>query len=76
MNAVLGFMPLFGLVGAVAGLTVALSRRTLRDEERWLLDRRKRERRNEFSMGPPSGRTDRRAGERRRAGAVSTPRQN
>jgi hypothetical protein len=61
-------LPLFGFVGAVAGLTVALTRRTRHDEERWTLDRRKRERRdNKSSLGvPPRETGERREGERRR----------
>jgi len=67
MNAVLNFLPLLGLVGAVTGLTVALTRRTRNDDERWTLDRRKRDRRDERSLGiPPADSIDRRIRERRR----------
>jgi hypothetical protein len=64
---------LFGFVGAVAGLTAVLTRRTKSDEERWMLDRRKRERRDtKHSIGlPPSDSGERRVGERRRAPSLA-----
>ena len=67
MNAVLQILPLIGFVGMVAGLTAALTRRTKHDDERWTLDRRKRERRDAMTLGiPPVQTGERRVGERRR----------
>jgi hypothetical protein len=68
MSAVLSMLPLFGFMGAVVGLTTMLSRRTKQDDERWTLDRRKRDRRTVASLGlPPRETGERRVGERRRA---------
>jgi hypothetical protein len=66
-------LPLFGFVGAVAGLTAMLARRTKSDEERWTLDRRKRERRDtKHSLGlPPTASGERRHAERRRAASAA-----
>ncbi len=73
MNAILNILPLFGFVGAVAGLTAMLARRTKSDEERWTLDRRKRERRDtKHSLGfSPDPAVERRVGERRRAASLA-----
>lgn len=68
MSLVITILPMLGFVGAVAGLTVVLTRRTLQDDDRWTLDRRKRERRDRTSLGiPPRETGERRQGERRRA---------
>jgi hypothetical protein len=68
MNVIAHILPLFGLAGAVVGLTAVLTRWTRDDDERWILDRRKRERRDKSSWAlPPTGEDERRAGERRRA---------
>ncbi len=68
MSLVITILPMLGFVGAVAGLTVALTRRTQQDDDRWTLDRRKRERRDRNSLGiAPRETGERRESERRRA---------
>ena len=67
MGAIFQFLPVFGFVGAVFGLTAVLSRRTRHDEERWSLDRRKRERRISARGTPPWDSGERRVDQRRRA---------
>ena len=67
MGAVFQFLPVFGFVGAVFGLTAVLSRKTRNDEERWSLDRRKRERRGRVNSAPPWDPSERRVSQRRSA---------
>jgi hypothetical protein len=71
MGAIFQILPLFGFVGAVFGLTAVLSRRTRHDEERWSLDRRKRERRTSARAVPPWDTGNRRVDQRRRAASGS-----
>ena len=66
LYAILNVLPLIGLAGAVVGLTALLMRQTRADDDRWTRDRRKRERRETYSVGlPPPGAGERRLGERR-----------
>jgi hypothetical protein len=65
MGAIFHFLPVFCFVGAVFGVTAVLSRKTKLDEERWSLDRRKRERRGRANSIPPWDVGERRVTQRR-----------
>jgi hypothetical protein len=74
MNFIAQLLPLFAFLGAVVGMTAYLSRRTKSDEERWTLDRRKRDRRGSqpARVVPLRNSGERRLAERRRVTAPSS----